>query len=93
MGVVLVVSSTRMVGRASVGIRCSNLEHVFVEMIAVGMKQMAIMQIVGVSGVHDSHVTTRRMMLVRVLLMFRTNAHCDLLLECEGGSIQFNSAP
>jgi hypothetical protein len=93
MAVILVVAATRILGRASVRIGRSNLEQVFVDVIAVRMMQMAIMQMVGVSGVSDSHVTTRRMMLVRVLLMSRTSAHYDLLLECEGAPIQFNSAP
>jgi len=93
MGVVLVVRSTHMVWRASVRIGRFNLEHVFVYMIEVRMMQMAIMQIVGMSGVRDGYVTTRRMMLVIVVLMFRTGAHCDLLLVCDGGPIQFNSTP
>ena len=75
MGVVLVVPSRRMVARASVRIGRSNLEHLFVYMISVRMMQMAIMQIVGMSGVRDRHVATRRMMLVRMLLMFHTRAH------------------
>jgi len=93
MGVVLVVPSTRMVRRASGRIGRSNLKHVFIYVISVRVMQMAVMQIVGVSGVRDRHVATRRMMLVRMLLMFHTSAHCDLLLECQGGPIQFDSAP
>jgi hypothetical protein len=89
MRVVLVVPSTRMVRRAAVRIGRSNLEHVLVYMINVRVMQMAVMQIVGMSGVRDRHVAARRMMLVRMLLVFRTSAHCDLLLECQGG--RFNS--
>jgi hypothetical protein len=92
VGVILVVPPTRVVGRASVRIGRSNLEHVFVDMVAVRMMQMAVVQIVGMSGVRDSHVTTRRMVLVKVLLMFRPSAHCDLLLEWEGEPLQFNDA-
>ena len=92
MGVVLVVPSTRMVGGASVRIGRSNLEHVFVYMITVRLMQMAVMQIIGVSGMRDRDVATRRMMLVRMLLMFHTSAHCNLLLECQGGPMQFASS-
>ena len=75
MGVVLVVLSTHMVGGASVSIGRFNLVHVFLYMIGVRMMQMAVMQIAGMSGVGDLHVATRRMMLVRMLLMFHTSAH------------------
>ena len=90
MGVVLVAPSTRMVGGASLRIGRANLEHVFVYMISVRVIQMP-MQVVGMAGGRDRQATTR-VMLVRVLLMFRTSAHCVLLFECQVGPSQFNSA-
>jgi hypothetical protein len=80
MDMVLVVFSTRMAGRAPVGIGRGDLEDVFIHVIAVWVMQMAIVQIVRMIAVRDSHMTARRAMLVTVILMLRTTAHRDLLI-------------
>jgi hypothetical protein len=68
---ILIMSATGMVGRASVRIRRAHLEHVFIYVIEVRVMQVAVMQVVGMIGVGDRHMTTGRAMLMCVILMCR----------------------
>jgi hypothetical protein len=78
MDMVLLVSGARVAGRAAVGIGRADLEDVLIDVIAMHVMQMAIVEIVGVTAVCDSPVTTGWTMLVGVILMLRTRAHGDL---------------
>jgi hypothetical protein len=76
-----IVPSTRMARRAPVWIGRVNLEGVLIHMIGVWVMQVALVQIIGMAGVGDSHVTAARAVLVSVVLMCRTSVHGDLLAE------------
>jgi hypothetical protein len=78
MDMSLIMSATRMVGSASVRIGRADLEDVFVYMLEVRVMQVGVMQIVGMISVCDRHMTTRRAMLMCVILMFRAR-HSGLL--------------
>jgi hypothetical protein len=78
MDMSLIMSATRMFGGASVRIRLAHLEDVFIYMIEVRVMQVAVMQIVGMIGVGDRHMTTGRAMLMCVILMCRAR-HSGLL--------------
>jgi hypothetical protein len=56
MDMSLIMSSTRMVGRASVGIGRVDLEGVLIHMIDVRVMQVAVMQIVCMAGVADGQM-------------------------------------
>jgi hypothetical protein len=75
----LVMSATRMIGRTPVGIGRVDLERMFIYMIGVRVMQVAVMQIICMAGVGESHMAARRSMLVSVILMLRASAHRDLL--------------
>src|SRR5258708_20048272 len=67
------MAATIVTGRAGVGIGRAHLDHVFVEMVAVRVMQVPIMEIVHVIAVPDRGVAAARTVLVRVVMM-------DLLL-------------
>lgn len=72
------VSGALVLRRTCVGVLLRNLDHVLIDMIAVRMMQMAIVQIVDMVAVANRRVTAFRPMLVRVVGMMgmRTSGHC-----------------
>lgn len=65
--VVLVVSAAGVIGRAAAGIAIAHLDGVLVDVIAVGVMEMAVVQVVDVVTVPDRGMAARRAMLVRVV--------------------------
>jgi hypothetical protein len=65
----LVMYTTLVSRRTSIGICRVDLKDVFVNVIQVSVLQVAIMQIVGVAGVNDSHMAAGESVLMDVLLM------------------------
>ena len=60
---------------AAVGIGRRHFEYALVDMIAMRVMQMAVMQVVDVAIVFDRQVTAARSMLMRMLHNFRTGGH------------------
>jgi hypothetical protein len=73
----LVMSATLMTGRTLIGICRVDLKHVFVNVIEVHVMQMAIMQIIDVAGMTDSHMAAGEPVLMAVPLMLGAGAHRD----------------
>jgi hypothetical protein len=73
------VAAAVMGGRASVRVFCAYLKSVLVDMIAMRMVQMAIMQVVDVVAMPDGRVPAARAVLVVVMGMmgFIAGAHVD----------------
>ena len=67
MLVVLVVASADMVGRAGAGIVGAHLDRVLVNVIAVRVMQMAVVQVVEVIAVLDGGMAAGRAMLMRMV--------------------------
>jgi hypothetical protein len=65
-----IVSSAGMIGCALVPVRAVAFENVFVNVIAVQVMQMTIVQIVGMAVVPDRDVTAARSMCVSVMFVF-----------------------
>jgi hypothetical protein len=72
-----VMSTTLMTGRTLIGICRVDFKHVFVNVIEVHVMQMAIMQIVDVAGMSDSHMAAGEPALMAVPLMLGACAHRD----------------
>lgn len=53
-----------------------DVELMFIDMVAMRMVKMSVMQIVGVSVMDNSWMATVRSMLMTMLLMNRMSAHC-----------------
>jgi hypothetical protein len=70
-----VVGTALMIRRAGIGVRRCHVQDVFVDMIAVRMMQMPIVQIIGVSVVLDRRVATSGAMRVIVVLVFVAGIH------------------
>jgi len=75
------MAATVMVGRTAIRVFRADLKPVFVNMIAVGMMQMTIMQIVDMVTVPDCSVSAVRPMLMIMMgmMLFGTGAHRVLL--------------
>jgi hypothetical protein len=58
MHMALVVRAAAVLGCAPVGIGLRYFDLMFIDVIAVHMVQMAVMQVINVAGVADGHVTT-----------------------------------
>ena len=71
----LIVSCTRMAGRAAVWVGGIDLEDMFIHVIAVWVMQVSFVQIVDVAFVCDTHMAAGWAMLVSMLLMPRASAH------------------
>jgi hypothetical protein len=72
-------------GRAGVGIGRAHLDHVFVEMVAVRVMQVAVVEIVHMIAVPDRGVAAARTVLVRVVMM-------DFVLAVGHGPLLFSLA-
>jgi hypothetical protein len=70
-----------MIVNAAVGVGRRHFEDALVDVIAVRVVQMAVMQIVDVTIVFDRQVTAARTMLMFMLLHFCTGSHNQILLE------------
>jgi hypothetical protein len=73
----LVMSTTLLTGRTLIGICRVDFKHVFVNMIEVDVMQVAIVQIIDVAGMTDSHMAAGEPVLMVVPLMLGAGAHCD----------------
>jgi hypothetical protein len=73
----LVMSTTRMTGRACIRIGRVDFQHVFINVIEVRVMQVAIMQIIGVVGMSDSHMAAGESVLMAVTLVLSARAHRD----------------
>ena len=73
----LVMSATLVTGRTLIGVCRIHFERMFVNMIEVHVMQVAIMQIVGVAGMSDSHVSAGGPVLMAVPLMLLAVSHRD----------------
>jgi hypothetical protein len=73
----LVMSATLMTGRTLIGICRVDFEHVFVNVILVHVMQVAIMQIIDVVGMSDSHMAAGEPVLMAVPLMLGAGTHRD----------------
>ncbi|WP_265975013.1 hypothetical protein [Brucella intermedia] len=69
MDVVVIMTNVGLDRMASVGIHGANFDHMFINMIAMWMMQMTIMQVINVITVPDCGVTTTSAMLVVVRFM------------------------
>jgi hypothetical protein len=65
----VVVAAAAVLRRARVRVGDAHLEHVLVDVIAVGMVEMPVVEVVDVSFVLDSDVAAARPVLVRMALM------------------------
>ena len=81
----LMAAATR---RALVGIVSTDLDLVFVDVIAMRMMQMAIVQIVYVVAVLDCGVSAARAMLMVMVSMMRFVAWAHACLLCPHGNIR-----
>ena len=70
-----------VIANAAVGIGRRHFEDALVDVIAVRVMQMAVMQIVDVAIVFDRQVAAARTMLMFVLLHFCTGSHNEILLK------------
>ncbi|MEX3690629.1 hypothetical protein AB3X91_16100 [Paraburkholderia sp. BR14263] len=73
------------VGCAFVRILCADLDPVFVDVIAVRMMQMAVMQIVYVVAMPDGGVSAARAMLMLMVSVMRFVASAHACLLCPSG--------
>jgi hypothetical protein len=73
----LVMSATLMTGCTLIWIRRVDFKHVFVNVIEVHVMQVAIMQIIGVAGMSDSHMAAGEPVLMAVPLMLGAGTHRD----------------
>src|SRR5258708_35234058 len=69
---VLWMMTAVMLGCAVRGVRCANRQDMVINVIAMDVMQMPIVQIVGMVAVSDSRMTAARSMLVVVPLMHVT---------------------
>jgi hypothetical protein len=69
------MSATLMSRRTLIGIRRVDFQNMFVNVIDVGVMQVAIMEIISVAGMNDSHMTARESVLMAVLSMLGVCAH------------------
>jgi len=68
------VAGAAVFGRAAVRIALRNLDHMLIDMIAVGMVQVAVMQVIDVVTMADGGVAATGPMLVRVVCVMRVCA-------------------
>ncbi|KVM81402.1 hypothetical protein WJ60_26180 [Burkholderia ubonensis] len=85
------VDVTRVVAaaalRALIRIPCADFERVFVDMVAVRMVQMAIVQVIDVVAMPDCGMTAARTVLMLMLGMMRFVARAHAyLLDLPGGT-------
>ncbi len=67
--VALRMAATCMVGRAGVGILCAHIEDMFVEVVAVRVMQVTVVEIVHVVAVLHGSVSAARPVFVRVVVV------------------------
>lgn len=77
------MSAALMVGRAGVRVNGIHFEHAFVDVVAVGVMQMAIVQIVDVPVVFDRQMAAIGTVRVFVPFYFRASSHDVLLVESQ----------
>jgi len=75
MHMVGLVTSAIVTGRAGVGIAAGYFYYTFIHMIAVDVVQFAVVQVIDVSIVFDSQMTTARTMLMFVPFDFVADRH------------------
>jgi hypothetical protein len=78
MHMALIVRAAAVLGCAPVGIGLRDFDLMFIDVIAVHMVQMAVMQVINVAGVADGLVTTIGSMNVCVVAVFRIGACCHI---------------
>lgn len=75
MDMALIVPGTNVPRRTLGRIRGTDLQHMLIDMPAVDVMQMSIMQIIGMTVVVDGQMTTARAMLVAMIMMFLASIH------------------
>jgi hypothetical protein len=78
MHVTGLVPGAAMLGRTTIGIAVGNLDHMLVDMVAVRMMQMPVVQIVDVTVVADGYVAAVGTMLMRVVRMLGIRTRCHV---------------
>lgn len=88
MQVSRLMSAALMIGRATVGIGCAHVEAVFVDVVAMRMVQMTVVQVVDVVAMPDCRMPAVRTVLVIVMgvMRFVAGAH-GLLRQDDAGSV------
>ena len=66
---------TCVAGRALGGVCGADLQHMLIDMPAVDVMQMTIVQIIGMTGVVDGQMSATRAMLMLVIVMFLAGIH------------------
>jgi hypothetical protein len=77
MYMTLLMSSTLVTRRTSLWIRRRDFKNVLVNAIGVCVLQVAILQVVGVTGVNDGYMAAGESVLMNILLMIGAFAHRD----------------
>jgi hypothetical protein len=65
------VTAAAMIWRAMVWILCAHFDHMLIDMIVMGMMEMAVMQIVDVVAMTNGSMAAARAMLMIVISMMR----------------------
>jgi hypothetical protein len=88
-----VVPGAFVTRRASVGICRCYFERAFIDVVAVNVMQMAIVQVVRVTIMFDRRMATAWTMLMRVTLDFRAGSHIQTPFAKHGVDLSRQPAP
>jgi hypothetical protein len=89
VNVVFFVPAAIMFRSATVGVRSCHFQHAFVDVIAVYVMQVAVVQIIDVTIMRNGKVAAAWAMLMLVRFHFVTGAHVDFSLFCPIAMLRF----
>ena len=75
------MAAALVMGRAFIGVRRSHRQHALINMVAMVMMQVTVVQVINVSVVLDGQMTATRTMLMFVAFRFVAGTHVVLLFE------------
>jgi len=86
------VAVALVIGRASVGIRSAHFQHALVDVIPVGMVQVAVMHVINVAVMLDGNVAAIGAMRVLMTFHFLTGIHIAFSYSLVGRNWQSSSS-
>jgi hypothetical protein len=69
------MATALMVGCACIGVRCGDFKHALIDVVAMGMMQVAIVHVINVSVVLDCHMAATGAVLMFVAFHLGANSH------------------